>query len=133
MDAALKTQVLPFLRGRGFKGSLPHLRRPLPGRIDLITFQFDKYGGGFVVEIAQCPPQGVTMHWGEVIPAATVTAHHVNERLRLGSRPPAEDNWFRYDTGSPSVFEDQARQVIALLQTDAENWWKQRAEQRAGV
>lgn len=54
MLAALKAHLLPVLRERGFKGSLPHLRRLRKERIDLMTIQFDKYGGGFVVEIAGC-------------------------------------------------------------------------------
>jgi hypothetical protein len=30
-----------------------------------LTFQFDRHGGGFVIEIGQCPADGCTTHWGE--------------------------------------------------------------------
>ena len=70
IDAALKEHVVPVLRSMGFKGSFPHFRRNTGQQIDLLTFQFDKHGGGFVVEVAVSPTEGVTLHWGEQIPAA---------------------------------------------------------------
>ena len=85
MIATLKEHLLPVLKDRGFKGSFPHFRRPTDTAIHLLTFQFDKWGGGFAVEIASCPVEGVTMHWGEHIPPAKVSAHDVTHRLRLGS------------------------------------------------
>jgi hypothetical protein len=39
MDAALKETFVPALRERGFKGSLPHFRRLLSDRIDLLAVQ----------------------------------------------------------------------------------------------
>ncbi|WP_144697743.1 DUF4304 domain-containing protein [Fictibacillus phosphorivorans] len=47
MDAALKQVVIPILREQGFKGSLPHFRRVNKKNIDLITFQFNRWGGYF--------------------------------------------------------------------------------------
>lgn len=44
MRAQLKQDVLPYLRGLGFKGSLPHLRRINDQGIDLLCFQFNKWG-----------------------------------------------------------------------------------------
>jgi hypothetical protein len=46
--------VIPVLREKGFKGSFPHFRRITNDRINLLTFQFDRYGGGFVIEITNC-------------------------------------------------------------------------------
>src|SRR5260221_2865136 len=80
MDAALKELVIPVLRANGFKGSLPHFRRVTPQAIDLLTFQFDKWGGGFVVEISKCSPGGYTMHWGQHLAPSKVTAHHLHPR-----------------------------------------------------
>ena len=106
MDAALKELVVPVLREKGFKGSLPHFRRVKPDAIDLITFQFDKWGGGFVVEISKCPPDGFTMAWGERISPSKVTAHHLNpdQRKRIQPRDGAgTDSWFRFDGWLPSA------------------------------
>jgi hypothetical protein len=58
MIATLKEYVLPVLKARGYKGSFPHFRRPTDFAIHLLNFQFDKWGGGFVVEIASCPVEG---------------------------------------------------------------------------
>ncbi|MBK8220707.1 MAG: DUF4304 domain-containing protein [Candidatus Obscuribacter sp.] len=44
MRAQLKQDVLPYLRSLGFKGSLPHLRRIHDQGIDLLCFQFNKWG-----------------------------------------------------------------------------------------
>jgi hypothetical protein len=60
MVLSLKQLFVPALRERGFKGSLPHFRRPLGNRIDRLTVQFDKWGGGFVIEISNCAPEGIT-------------------------------------------------------------------------
>jgi hypothetical protein len=128
MIAALKAHVVPELRRRGFKGSFPHFRRASDHRIDLLTFQFDKWGGGFVVEIAVCPPDGIMMAWGEHIPPAKVTAHHVNHRLRLGAKGKGQDHWFRYDGEFQRLhadrFEIVAKDVVPYLDSQAEAWWQ---------
>lgn len=94
MNTALKTIVVPHLRAHQFKGSFPHFRRHRHTHIDLITFQFNRYGGSFVVECAVCPKDGVTTYWGEHIPPTKVTAHDVNERYRLQHD---DEQWFNYE------------------------------------
>jgi hypothetical protein len=74
MRKALEDLVLPRLRELGFDGSFPPLRRRRADRVNLFTFQFDRHGGGFIVEIAQCAPEGVTTHWGKPIAASKMTA-----------------------------------------------------------
>ncbi len=54
MDLAIKHIVVPILREQRFKGSFPHFRRKNENNIDLITFQFNRWGGSFVVELAKC-------------------------------------------------------------------------------
>jgi hypothetical protein len=107
MIAALRRHVVPALRERGFKGSFPHFRRPKEHAIDLLTFQFDKYGGGFVVELATGSTHGIETSWGEHIPPNKVKAWDASRRLRLGARDEQSDGiWFRYD---------RIRQQSALL------------------
>ncbi len=128
MIRALQEIVVPRLREQGFKGSFPHFRRSSKEKIDLLTFQFDKWGGGFVIEISKCPSEGITTYLGEPIPPNKVTAWdlHPDERYRLqprrGSSP---SDWFRYDnpTRQEDVFEKTARQVLPFL-LEAEKWWK---------
>ena len=111
MDAALKREVLPLLREKGFKGTFPHLRRHTDSAIDLITFQFDKSGGGFVIEIARSPADGVVTHWGETIPPAQVRAWDLHPTRRKRVKATAHqgvDGWFRFDV-------NPIDEVIALV------------------
>jgi hypothetical protein len=134
MVKALKEIVVTRLREQGFKGSFPHFRRPSTKKIDLLTFQFDKWGGGFVIEISKCPPEGIPIYFGKDIPPnkqippnkVTVWYTHPAERFRLqpghGSSPA---DWFRYDKPIRfgDVFEKTAREVLPFLEK-AEKWWK---------
>lgn len=122
MSSALKARFVPALRQLGFKGSLPHFRRQRDSRVDLLTVQFDRHGGGFVVELAQCGAEGITTHWGKIIPAAKVKAHdlHPRQRHRLGASGPNKDYWFRFDEGtSPKAVAD----TLCAHIDEAERWW----------
>ncbi|MFD1706722.1 DUF4304 domain-containing protein [Siminovitchia sediminis] len=114
MDVALKNIVIPKLREQGFKGSFPHFRRVSENDIDLITFQFNRWGGSFVVEIATCPNDGTTMSWGEKVPPEKVNAHHINERFRLGARSFEEEGvWFTYENANSE--EDYFNVAVSVL------------------
>jgi hypothetical protein len=121
MKDTIKRVVVPHLRDRGFRGSFPHFRRCRDDRIDLLSFQFDKYGGAFVVEIGQCPTQGVTTYWGKFVSANKVNVTFVNKRLRLGAKDEQSDHWFRFDNEQDT--EKVAREVIRLIDAQAEPWW----------
>jgi hypothetical protein len=123
MIEALKGNFVPALRDRGFRGSFPHFRRIKPDQIDLLTVQFDRWGGAFVIEIAKCGPEGVTTYWGKHIPPKKTCAWDVNglDRHRLGAPLPRDDGvWFRYDDGTP--VEEVARRVLKYL-PEADAWW----------
>ena len=64
--SALKTRFVPALRARGFVGSFPHLRRPLPDRVDYLTVQFYSSGGSFVVEVGRRGPMDLLMGRGKI-------------------------------------------------------------------
>ncbi|WP_197693865.1 DUF4304 domain-containing protein [Vogesella sp. LIG4] len=95
MKEALKLIFVQRLRDLGFSGLLPHFRRRREAGIDLLTLQFDRNGGGFVVEISRCSPDGVMTHWGKHIPPTKVTAHDLppDRRHRLGSPRPGSDGY----------------------------------------
>jgi Domain of unknown function (DUF4304) len=119
MDDALKEYVVPVLRERGFKGSFPHFRR-------LLQDQYDKNGGGFVVEISRCGVEGITTYWGKHVPAAKITAWdlHPDQRLRLKLKEGAgTDAWFRFENGE---YREVADQVLSHL-ADADSYWAGRA------
>ncbi|MGE6488814.1 DUF4304 domain-containing protein [Paenisporosarcina sp. NPDC076898] len=124
MDNALKRVVIPVLRKQEFKGSLPHFRRKNENNIDLITFQFSRWGGSFVVEMSTCPIKGVTMSWGENIPPNKVTAHHLNNSFRLGAKSEDEDGiWFDFEQAeTEEEFEKVASNVLVLLNPSDRLW-----------
>lgn len=75
------------------------------------------------MEIGACPPDGVTLHWGERVPPNKVTAHdlHPNLRHRLGSPGLGQDGrWFRFDDGTPPVA--LATELVSML-GEADRWW----------
>jgi hypothetical protein len=112
MERELKSSVVPWLRKNGFTGSFPHLRRVGPLAVDLLTFQFDRHGGGFVIEIAQCPAQGVVTPWGEAISADLAKAWDVHpsrrKRIHADETKPGTEGWFRFDVRPP-------KQLAALV------------------
>jgi hypothetical protein len=124
LDEALKQVVIPILREQGFKGSLPHFRRVNENNIDLITFQFNRWGGSFVVELATCPTEGTTMYWGEKIPPSKVNAHHIDDRYRLGASSLEDDGiWFNYENAlTEEDYAKVAENVLKLLKTSDQNW-----------
>ncbi|MBA2936891.1 DUF4304 domain-containing protein [Paenibacillus sp. CGMCC 1.16610] len=122
MIDALKTIVIPELREKGFKGSFPHFRRITDKKIDILTFQFDKYGGGFRLEIAVCSPEGLTHDWGEKVTPNKVTAYHLNIQNRKTILD--NGNWFRYDkkTFFGSVYKKVASKVLKSFKKAEEYW-----------
>ena len=102
MDKALKELVVPELRSLGFKGSLPHFRRSENSGLEVITFQFDKWGGGFVIEVACCSEEGFITPWGKEIPPNKVTTWDLPSSWRNRIQPSESggtDAWFRFEDG----------------------------------
>jgi hypothetical protein len=137
MDLALRSVVVEPLRARGFSGSLPHLRRRLEERVDLLSVQFNSAGGSFVVEVASCGSGGFTTPWGKLIEPSRVRAVDIDprHRPRLGSGgfPGGGDHWFvfgtrNYEVGSEedqgrAHYEAVAAEVMRLLDEQAEPFW----------
>ena len=127
----LNNVVVPTLRQLGFKGSFPHFRRQTTERINLLTFQFDKCGGGFVIEIANCKSSGFTTSWGKEIKLNKLTAHDLNKRKRIQANMTTDssstDDWFRYDKkylfGLSNVYKKACNDVLLKLNI-AEDYWK---------
>ena len=110
---------------------MPHLRRVGTSGVDLITFQFDKWGGGFVLEIAGASLDGFTTHWGLHIPVNKLRACdlHPDDRHRIQAREGSgTDAWFRFDQEEPA--RRVAQRVLQSL-SGAEAWWQAMVQQRA--
>jgi hypothetical protein len=123
--------VIPILRQKGFKGSFPHFRRVTSERINLLTFQFDRYGGGFVIEIANCQPAGFATSWGKKIEPNKLTAHDLYRRKRIQSNMDtlnsSTEDWFRYDKrdifGLGNIYKSVSNDVLSKLPY-CENYWQ---------
>jgi len=123
--------VIPVLRQKGFKGSFPHFRRITIDRINLLTFQFDRSGGGFVIEITNCQPNGFTTSWGTKIEPNKLTAHDLFNRKRIQSNMDTTssltEDWFRYDKkylfGFGDIYKKVCKDVLSKLDI-AEDYWK---------
>lgn len=135
MDQALRAAIDAHLRPIGFTGSLPHLRRRVADRIDLITVQHYSAGGSFVVEVACAPPEGFEGVRGWIEPAK-VCAQDINSpRPRLGAAQfPEGDHWFvygprSYEDPDPAGYPppaDLAAEVVRLVAEQGQPWWETR-------
>ncbi|UPO91038.1 DUF4304 domain-containing protein [Niallia sp. Man26] len=124
MDNALKQVVIPVLREQGFKGSLTHFRRMNENNIDLLTFEFNKWGGSFTVAVGICPKEGVTWE-GEKIPLNKINVYDVEDRLKLGNKTFADGNTIVFDYENAKTEEDYKRvaeEVLSLLKTSDVSW-----------
>ena len=131
MRRVLNKTMVPKLKDRGFTGKMPHFRRVLDSRIDVLGVQFNRYGGSFVIEIGSCGMSGVTHPGGDHIPAEKVRHYDIptNRRLRLGSNQSStfrRDHWFYFRRGfifKNFDYDTPAKEVLALLDNQAEAFW----------
>lgn len=111
MEDALKASTLSRLRVAGFKGTFPHLRRLTDAGADLASFQFNRHGGSFVVEIARCPLEGIAspVH-GQIAPVkARAQDRHPSNRRRI---PEGDGQWFDFAKAQPSMTADTVAEVL---------------------
>jgi len=122
--------VVPVLRQLNFQGSFPHFRRITFDRINLLTFQFDRSGGGFVIEIANCKPGDFKTSFGREIKQNKLTAHDLDIRKRIQSNMQTtsslKGDWFRYDKkqlfGLGDIYKKVCKEVLSKLDIATEYW-----------
>ena len=102
MKKHLLEKVCKPLLAEGFTGKFPHYRRACDKTIELVTFQTNKDGGSFTVEVSAVFPHRKNTNCAEeIIDPATVTVWNTNERYRLSGM---FDGWFYYcDLNESSV------------------------------
>ena len=129
MIKSLKDVVIPKLKELGFKGSFPYYRRITAEKINLLTFQFDKWGGGFVIEISNSNPEGYETHWGDFIKPENLTAHDLSKRKRIQNVMKSNDeslteDWFRYDKKVlfGNIYKKVCAQVLKKIPIAEEYW-----------
>lgn len=112
----IKNTIVPELRKEGFKGSFPHFRRIFEnGRVDFLSFQFNKWGGSFIVEIAVAYPykgkEGNFFYWDEITPEFLKKSDYgyTKERFRI---EPHKGEWFEYNDKNYEEVVEYARKLI---------------------
>ncbi len=83
----IKKIILPFIRLNGFKGSFPNLRRLKNEQLNLLSFQFHRFGDSFTIEIANCPPEGVEINNLKLPPEKCKPSNIRRQRIRVGNLP----------------------------------------------
>ena len=102
----------------------------MSNRINLLTFQFDRHGGGFVVEICNCSEKGATTYWGKKIEPNKITAHDLSIRKRIqsdmDSPNSSTDEWFRYDRKYPiesgDIYKSVCNDLLSKFDVAEEYW-----------
>ena len=130
MIESLKEIVIPKLRDLNFKGSFPHFRRIENGKTNLLTFQFDRNSGGFIIELANWNGTEFKTHWDKIIPLNKLTAHDLDKRQRIYPNSLTEqngtDSWFRYDKNKilsfGNKFDKLSKKVIDRIPTMEKYW-----------
>lgn len=95
MLSALKEHTFPLLKEQGFIGKYPNFRRKLDNCIELISFQTNKWGGSFTIEVSAVFPGSANPNYTlyEGVTEDTFGAEATNKRYRL---PGMYDGWFYY-------------------------------------
>ena len=95
MLSALREHIFPFLKEQGFTGKHPNFRRKLDSCIELISFQANKSGGSFTVEVSAVFPGSPNTNYAlyEGVTEETFGVEATINRHRL---PGMYDGWFYY-------------------------------------
>lgn len=95
MKKQLHKYVISPLLEQGFTGKWPHFRRTYTNHIELLTFQTNKYGGSFTVELSVVFPNAENKNYfyREDLSLDEINVWDTNQRYRLKGM---YDGWFYY-------------------------------------
>ena len=130
---AFKRHLVPRLTSLGFAGKSSNFQRLTATAQDLLSIQYWKYGGSFILEFGRRERGPLLTAWGEIVPeeALDVAYLPISDRARLQERTevsPEIFGGFRFDGFGEDVekYDALALRVAAMLpQVDA---WLSRRE-----
>ena len=95
MITALEKHTFPALAEQGFVGKYPNYRRKLDNCMELISFQSNKHGGSFTIEVSAVFPNSEDKNYAlyDGVTEETFGVEATNKRYRL---PGMFDGWFYY-------------------------------------
>lgn len=96
MRKALRAHLIPTLSKCGFAGGASHCMRFRDGTQDLLSLQYWKYGGSFILEFGGRSRGPLRTSWGEVIAEDKLDVAYlaVTDRARLQDRLAPEEDTF---------------------------------------
>jgi len=122
---SLRKYLLPELREFGFIGKSSSFQRAGSEFLDLLSIQYWKYGGEFILEFARRSRGDLLTSWGVLVPESKLDVAYVSplERARLIMRPRASGFGgfiFGGFGGDAAPYDQLALHVASLLpQVDA--------------
>lgn len=122
----IKELIIPELRKESFKGSYPHFRRKNEeGGYDLLSFQFNRYGGSFLIEISVAYPNRTEYrncyllgHIPFEEEVKQINVGNTFERYRIKNDA---DEWFDYTDGNVECIVRRALEHLKREMTWFEN------------
>ena len=96
MRKALRKHLFPALAAAGFVGKSIHFMRLRDDSQDLLSIQYWKYGGSFILEFGRRDRGPLLTAWGPVIPEESLEVAYlpVRDRARLQERDAPPDDTF---------------------------------------
>lgn len=113
----LKSLTVPTIKSLGFFGTFPHFRRNKNDRYEFLSFQFNRYGGSFIIEVGFVAPDKL-LEWAKALPFQKLNYGNTRAENRLRIQPDNEsgDFWFKYnDFTKEEQFKELAELVTTLL------------------
>ena len=122
MRKALKKVLLPELNRIGFTGTSSNFQRRSTENLDLLSIQYWKHGGQFILEFARSKRGALNTSWGEVVQEENIGVAHIFplQRARLQQTLEASEELFRGFKFSgfgedPAKYIALAHEVASLL------------------
>lgn len=111
----IKEYIIPEIRKREFKGSYPHFKRIKNNQIDLLSFQFDKYGSAFWIEISVVytgNDQYTNIIFSEKESIEKINVFNTNIRYRLLNE---DGDFFNYEDTNITKCVEQVKERLYLI------------------
>ncbi len=128
MHKALKRHLVPALVQLGFTGTASNFQRLLPEAQDLLTIQYHKDGGSFILECGRRERGPLHTSWGSIVPEETLEVRYlpVMQRARLQELDTISDDLFAgfcfRDFGEDVDRYDQLAKRVAGLLPQIDVW-----------
>ncbi len=132
MEALLRRNCVPVLRGLGFKGSFPNFFRETNGFVALANVQFASAGGSFCVNLGYADPGRANVYFKPETEPEKLRVSQTTEQVRLGAIT-GGDHWFVFGSASATPYrggvvppEEVVARCNAMITSEAADWWAQK-------